>query len=117
MTALDRIIRNRPSGALSNVANSTLARRFSADISAVVARLQDVGVTVIFRLYGDTSLPFYNALATRDHGIWHVLTRDERSAKIMADAYARLTGREATSSSASLYTCRYAAGKIGAGRP
>ncbi len=60
---------------------------------AVVALLRDVGVEVIFGLCGDTSLPFYEALATSNHGIRHVLTRDERSASFMADAYARLSGR------------------------
>ena len=60
---------------------------------AVVKLLRDVGVEVIFGLCGDTSLPFYDALATSDHGIRHVLTRDERSASFMADAYARLSGK------------------------
>ena len=36
---------------------------------AVVQLLRDVGVEVIFGLCGDTSLPFYDALATSDHGI------------------------------------------------
>jgi acetolactate synthase-1/2/3 large subunit len=60
---------------------------------ALVRMLQLNGVRHIFGLCGDTSLPFYDALARLDHGIDHVLTRDERSAAYMADAYARVTGR------------------------
>ena len=60
---------------------------------AVVALLRQVGVDVVFGLCGDTSLPLYEALAAGDHGIRHVLTRDERSASFMADAYARLSGK------------------------
>jgi acetolactate synthase-1/2/3 large subunit len=54
--------------------------------------LQLHGVKHVFGLCGDTSLPFYDALARLDHGIEHVLTRDERHATYMADAYARVTG-------------------------
>ncbi|MBC2665982.1 thiamine pyrophosphate-binding protein [Novosphingobium flavum] len=60
---------------------------------AAVRMLQAHGVRHVFGLCGDTSLPFYDALARLDHGITHVLTRDERSAAYMADAYARVTGR------------------------
>jgi acetolactate synthase-1/2/3 large subunit len=60
---------------------------------ALVRMLQLNGVKHVFGLCGDTSLPFYDALARLDHGIDHVLTRDERSAAYMADAYARVTGR------------------------
>lgn len=60
---------------------------------AAVRLLQHHGVKHIFGLCGDTSLPFYDALARLDHGMDHVLTRDERSAAYMADAYARVTGR------------------------
>lgn len=60
---------------------------------AVARILQGYGVEVVFGLCGDTSLPLYDALARLDHGIDHVLTRDERSAAYMADAYARLSGR------------------------
>jgi acetolactate synthase-1/2/3 large subunit len=55
--------------------------------------LQFHGVTHVFGLCGDTSLPFYDALCRLDHGIRHILTRDERSAGYMADAYARVTGK------------------------
>ncbi|MBV7430296.1 MULTISPECIES: thiamine pyrophosphate-binding protein [unclassified Acidovorax] len=60
---------------------------------AMVRMLQHNGVKHIFGLCGDTSLPFYDALARLDHGIDHILTRDERSAGYMADAYARVTGK------------------------
>ncbi len=60
---------------------------------AMVRMLQAHGVSHVFGLCGDTSLPFYDALATLDHGITHVLARDERSAGYMADGYARVTGR------------------------
>lgn len=60
---------------------------------AFVRMLQKHGVRHIFGLCGDTSLPLYDALFRLDHGITHVLTRDERSAAYMADAYARVTGR------------------------
>ncbi|MBN9063222.1 MAG: thiamine pyrophosphate-binding protein [Rhizobiales bacterium] len=60
---------------------------------ALVRGLQAYGVRHIFGLCGDTSLPFYDALARLDHGMTHVLTRDERCAAYMADAYARVTGK------------------------
>ena len=60
---------------------------------ALVRMLQLNGVKHIFGLCGDTSLPFYDAMARLDHGIDHILTRDERSAAYMADAYARVTNR------------------------
>ncbi len=60
---------------------------------AMVRLLQGHGVRHVFGLCGDTSLPFYDALSRLDHGIEHILTRDERSAGYMADAYARVTGR------------------------
>ena len=60
---------------------------------AIVRTLQGLGVEVIFGLCGDTTLPLYEALYDIDHGMRHVLTRDERSASFMADAYARFSGR------------------------
>jgi acetolactate synthase-1/2/3 large subunit len=60
---------------------------------ALVRMLQLYGVKHIFGLCGDTSLPFYDAMARLEHGIDHVLVRDERSAGYMADGYARVTGR------------------------
>src|SRR5258706_9354861 len=60
---------------------------------AMVRMLQLHGVRHIFGLCGDTSLPFYDALARLDPGMQPILTRDERSAAYMADGYARVTGR------------------------
>jgi acetolactate synthase-1/2/3 large subunit len=60
---------------------------------AAVLMLKEHGVRHVFGLCGDTSLPFYDALARLDHGITHILTRDERHAAYMADCYARVTGR------------------------
>ncbi|WP_171233896.1 thiamine pyrophosphate-binding protein [Ruegeria sp. HKCCA4812] len=60
---------------------------------AMVRMLEAHGVTHMFGLCGDTTLPFYDALARMDHGIQHILTRDERHAAYMADGYARVTGR------------------------
>src|SRR5258706_9457535 len=47
---------------------------------AFVRLLQLHDVKHIFGLCGDTSLPLYDALYRLDHGITHILTRDERSA-------------------------------------
>lgn len=58
----------------------------------LVAMLQAHGVEVIFGLPGDTGVAFYDALYGQEE-IRHVMTRDERSAGFMADAYARLSGR------------------------
>src|SRR4051794_22415271 len=60
---------------------------------AAVRMLQLYGVRHIFGLCGDTSLPFYDALYRMEHGMTHVLTRDERSAAYMADGYARVSGK------------------------
>ena len=60
---------------------------------AVVEMLRLHGVEIIFGLCGDTSLPFYDALARLPHGMRHILARDERSAAYMADGYARVSGK------------------------
>ena len=60
---------------------------------SMVRMLNLHGVREIFGLCGDTSLPFYDALAQLDHPMRHHLFRDERHAAYAADAYARLTGR------------------------
>jgi acetolactate synthase I/II/III large subunit len=59
----------------------------------MVRMLEAHGVQHIFGLCGDTTLPFYDAMHRLDHKITHVLTRDERCATYMADAYSRVTGR------------------------
>ncbi len=55
----------------------------------LVAMLQAYDVDVIFGLPGDTGVAFYDALRAQKK-IRHVMTRDERAAAFMADAYARL---------------------------
>ena len=60
---------------------------------AVVEMLKAQGVEILFGLCGDTSLPFYDALARLPHGMRHILTRDERSAAYMADGYARVSSK------------------------
>ena len=60
---------------------------------ATVDLLAGHGVKHIFGLCGDTSLPLYDALGSLNHGMEHILTRDERHAGYMADAYARVTGK------------------------
>ena len=55
----------------------------------LVEMLQAYDVDVIFGLPGDTGVAFYDALYAQKQ-IRHVMTRDERSAAFMADAYARL---------------------------
>lgn len=60
---------------------------------AMVRMLQAHKVEYLFGLCGDTTLPFYDALHRLDHGITHILTRDERAAAYMADGYARVSGR------------------------
>lgn len=60
---------------------------------AMVRMLEAQGVQHIFGLCGDTTLPLYDAMFRLDHGIKHILTRDERCATYMADGYSRVTGR------------------------
>ena len=60
---------------------------------AAVEMLKAHGVEILFGLCGDTSLPFYDALARLPHGMRHILARDERSAAYMADGYARTSGK------------------------
>ena len=60
---------------------------------ALVRMLDAYGVNHVFGLCGDTSLPFYDALRRMDHGIRHILVRDERTSAYMADGYSRVSGR------------------------
>ena len=69
-------------------ANDTLS-----GAEAAVEMLKAHGVEILFGLCGDTSLPFYDALARLPHDMRHILARDERSAAYMADGYARVSGK------------------------
>lgn len=60
---------------------------------ALVEMLAANGVRHVFGLCGDTSLPFYDALHRLNHGMTHILARDERSAGYMAEAYAKVSGK------------------------
>ena len=60
---------------------------------AAVEMLRVHGVEILFGVCGDTSLPFYDALARLPNGPRHILARDERSAAYMADGYARICGK------------------------
>jgi acetolactate synthase-1/2/3 large subunit len=76
---------------MNEAAESKLATLTGAE--AAVEMLKAHGVEILFGLCGDTSLPFYDALARLPHGMRHVLARDERSAAYMADGYARVSGK------------------------
>lgn len=58
----------------------------------VLEMLKAQGVDVVFGLPGETTLGWYEAWRTFPD-VRHVLTRDERSASYMAEAYAKATGR------------------------
>ncbi|MEX2520043.1 MAG: thiamine pyrophosphate-binding protein, partial [Paracoccaceae bacterium] len=78
---------------ISKQASGRLSNDTLTGAEAAVLTLAAHDVSHIFGLCGDTSLPFYDALARLNHGMTHVLSRDERSAAYMADAYARVTGK------------------------
>ena len=59
----------------------------------LVRMLHSYEVRHVFGVPGDTNIPFYAALEALEGGPRHILTRDERSAGFMADAYARVTNR------------------------
>ncbi|MGH8188045.1 MAG: thiamine pyrophosphate-binding protein, partial [Steroidobacteraceae bacterium] len=62
--------------------------------ATVLARmLEAYDVRHVFGLPGDTNIAFYAALGELGGSVKHVLTRDERHAGFMADAYARVTNR------------------------
>ncbi|QKR00710.1 thiamine pyrophosphate-binding protein [Metallosphaera tengchongensis] len=59
---------------------------------ALLKMLEGYGVKHVFGLVGETSLPLYEAFSDFPQ-IHHVHGRDERNVVIMADAYARFSGR------------------------
>lgn len=57
----------------------------------IVKTLESHGVKFVFGFPGETTLPFYGAVAKS--GIKHIIARDERCAAHMADGYARATNK------------------------
>ncbi|WP_054837158.1 thiamine pyrophosphate-binding protein [Metallosphaera hakonensis] len=55
--------------------------------SLLVELLRDYQVNHVFGLPGETSIPLYSELSQ----VNHVITRDERNAVYMADAYAKVS--------------------------
>lgn len=76
----------------ARLAENTDASSTMTGAEALVKMLEAFQVRHVFGLCGDTSLPMYDAFARLKPNITHVLTRDERSAAYMADAYARVSG-------------------------
>jgi len=58
---------------------------------ALVKSLQAYDVKYVFGLPGDTSITLYDAFREAEPEIHHIMTRDERNAAFMADAYARVS--------------------------
>ncbi len=58
---------------------------------ALVRALLAYDVKYVFGLPGDTSIPLYDAFNKAEPEIKHIMTRDERNAAFMADAYARVS--------------------------
>jgi thiamine pyrophosphate-dependent acetolactate synthase large subunit-like protein len=56
----------------------------------LVELLKEYRVEYMFGVPGDTTMPLYDAFYAARGEITHIMTRDERSAAFMADAYARL---------------------------
>lgn len=79
----------------------------------LVRAIAEAGVDTIFGVPGDTGVAFYDALYRNSGLVRHVLARDERHAVIMADAYARLTGRVGTVEVSSGGGTTYAVGGMG----
>lgn len=83
---------SEPSKPTASPANQDASNQMTG-AEALVRMLQAHGVKHMFGLCGDTTLPFYDSLSRLDHGMSHILTRDERHAGYMADGYARVTGK------------------------
>ena len=60
---------------------------------ALVKSLQAYDVKYVFGLPGDTSVTLYDEFRKAEPDIHHIMTRDERNAAFMADAYARVAYR------------------------
>ncbi|MBI2588793.1 thiamine pyrophosphate-binding protein [Candidatus Saccharibacteria bacterium] len=60
---------------------------------ALVRSLQLNGVEYVFGYTGGAELPISDAFVTEGEGIQFIMTRDERSATLMADGYARISGK------------------------
>jgi acetolactate synthase-1/2/3 large subunit len=60
--------------------------------TTLVRSLEAQNVEYVFGVCGDTSVGLYHVLDELDTDVEHLLCRDERTASVAADAYARLSG-------------------------
>jgi indolepyruvate decarboxylase len=58
----------------------------------LIRRLNEINVDTLFGIPGDYVLPFFDQLIDGEHGVEHVLARNELNGAYSADGYAKLNG-------------------------
>ncbi|MBB4071650.1 acetolactate synthase large subunit [Canibacter oris] len=77
----------------TSVSGKTTRGQWMNGAEAVLHSLHKLGVTDIFGLPGGALLPLYDAMATSDLGIRHILVRHEQGAGHAAEGYASASGK------------------------